>query len=402
MRARTHLVARLKTREAGFSVAPGDPDCFLWRFQLEELVDEIAPPGGTAVVLSEIMGIPFARLRAALPDAWLTSAMASALGHKSCFSLSGMNNALPLQKALTQRMRTKRVSSTGAAPASAASSPSRASNPGASRLEELVAASVADTSCDAVGKEPPLPKATHLEEMLGTALVLAYLQAACLMPVVQLAQHRSAAKRHFGSARFPNGRSFNVTCTDLVTLMSPGILDVRHKWLIRARLWKLILSQSPDGSWETCTSTAFALEARDTEETSRLKPTLLERIREALSGSAAEELEGDTGAAVEEAVEALRGDEGNVEETKAPAGNAAPEADFARDDPLTCSPAAIVRSMPARLAALQAVDPSVDVSRVWTTMCCVAHLQRLNVSWVWGDGDICACAAARLPAFAPP
>jgi hypothetical protein len=46
--------------------------------------------------------------------------------------------------------------------------------------------------------------------------------------------------------------------------------------------------------------------------------------------------------------------------------------------------------MPARLAAVKTADPSVDVIRVWTTLCCVSSLQRLNVSWIWGDGDLYA------------
>jgi hypothetical protein len=44
--------------------------------------------------------------------------------------------------------------------------------------------------------------------------------------------------------------------------------------------------------------------------------------------------------------------------------------------------------MPARLAAVKTADPSVDVIRVWTTLCCVSSLQRLNVSWIWGHGDL--------------
>ena len=34
-----------------------------------------------------------------------------------------------------------------------------------------------------------------------------------------------------------------------VTLLSPGILNSAKKWLPRARLWKLILSQNTAGYW---------------------------------------------------------------------------------------------------------------------------------------------------------
>ena len=58
------------------------------------------------------------------------------------------------------------------------------------------------------------------------------------------------------------------------------------------------------------------------------------------------------------------------------------------DCPLTCSVSAIVEATPRRLVALQAADPSINASRIWTTLCCIAVLERMNVSWIWGDGDL--------------
>ena len=164
-------------------------------------------------------------------------------------------------------------------------------------------------------------------------------------------------------------------------------------------MWKLLLSQSTEGCWEASSTTAFALEARDPLETANLRPTLQERLRQALS-NATDEVREDDGDVAEAAMQALRsGDEPDAGDAKAAtdmgaSAKAEPEADAVRDDPLTCSVSAIVASIPVRLAALHVVDPSIDVARVWTTMCCVAHLQRLNMSWVWGDGDTCACPNA--------
>ena len=165
-------------------------------------------------------------------------------------------------------------------------------------------------------------------------------------------------------------------------------------------MWKLLLSQSTEGFWNASSTTAFALEARDPLETANLKPTLLEKLKQALS-SAAEEVEDEHGDVTEAAMQALQGagrnDEPEVEDAAQPATSAAahPKADAVHDDPLTCSASAIVASVPVRLAALRLADPSIDVVRVWTTLCCVAHLQRLNVSWIWGDGDICAWPFVR-------
>ena len=155
---------------------------------------------------------------------------------------------------------------------------------------------------------------------------------------------------------------------------------------------RLILSQAPDGSWLPSTTTAFALEARQAAEVAQLKPTLLSRIKDCISG-AAEELEDGDGEALDDAVQGLRA------EAVVPEAQAADEAAVkrataaeleagAKDCPLTFQVSAIMDGMPVRLAALQAARPEIDIARVWTTLCCVSALQRMNASWIWGDGDI--------------
>ncbi len=57
------------------------------------------------------------------------------------------------------------------------------------------------------------------------------------------------------------------------------------------------------------------------------------------------------------------------------------------DCPLTCSVHAIRASLPPRLARLHEVDADIQALRVWTTLCCIVSLEKLNVCWVWGDGD---------------
>ena len=60
----------------------------------------------------------------------------------------------------------------------------------------------------------------------------------------------------------------------------------------------------------------------------------------------------------------------------------------ATDCPVTCSADAIVVSIPHALTKLATDVPSaVKLRRVWTTMCCIAVLERLVVCWLWGDGE---------------
>jgi hypothetical protein len=188
-RLRASVIERLKAPEAGFSVAKGDPDCWVWRLQLDELSDELDAPQGTAVALSEVMGIPFARLRAALPDEMLSTTLAAALGRKQAFSRSGMLAAHAARKSTASSRNGRRSS--------------------ASVARDVEAGAVAAA-------------AVRLEEMVGTALVLGFIQGAVMMNVVELAQHRSAAKRHFAGVRTPNGREFDQLVTDFVTMMGPG------------------------------------------------------------------------------------------------------------------------------------------------------------------------------------
>jgi len=220
-RARAHTVERLKAPEAGFTAVPGDPDCWVWLLQLDELLDELDAPSGTAVVLSEIMGLPFARLRAALPDDLLSTPLAAALGRKQAFSLSGMVSSSMQQKS-KQLDTTPRPPTLGRKDSRLASLNIVAATVNSSyddKDSEAPAVAVEATPCAAKAASDA---AVRLEEMVGTALVLGFLQAACLMHVVELAKHRSAAKRHFHDVLTPNGREFDVLCTDFVTMMSPG------------------------------------------------------------------------------------------------------------------------------------------------------------------------------------
>jgi hypothetical protein len=386
-RERRAVLARLQLPEAGFRVAQdaegggcgGDAQCWLWSFHLDPLPDELAAPSGSAVRLSEAIGIPFARLRASMPDELIGESLAAAVGHKHAFSLQGFAACLPSQQRMSQRMGVRRTK-TGRMLASSAST-----------LQ--AAAAAADAS-------------SRLEELVGTALVLSFLQVAALMPVTELARRVSAAKRHFAGVTTPAGWDFAATFTAFITLISPGVLSLKHRWLVRARFWKLVLSQSTAGHWDACSTTAFALEARDAAETDALPRTLLSRLKDAVSG-ATEAYEDDRDV-LEATMQAWQTDDGDAAAATPKAQDADDATTMATttdvseplfladaaytDCPLTSSVSAIVASVPRRLARVRDTDADVDVTRVWTTMCCIASLQRLPICWLWGDG----CVRLRL------
>ena len=212
-----------------------------------------------------------------------------------------------------------------------------------------------------------------------------------------------------------------------MTLLSPGILNMAKKWLPRARLWKLIISQSTTGYWDASSTTALVLEARTAEEVEVLPKTLVKRILD-LARSMTETVadaeaagEGDDGIDGRHEQDDLDElfefrEEGEDEDDETPRVRRRSKRRPPTDCPVTCSVEAIVASIPRALTKLASdVPTAVKLRRVWTTMCCIAVLERLMVSWVWGDGDLyppdercvpysCCCfvCVACSPRHAPP
>ncbi len=67
-RARARVMAQLCDERCGFRHADADGRVWLWRFGMDALTAEMGTPSGPGVELSLCFGLPFARLRAAMPD----------------------------------------------------------------------------------------------------------------------------------------------------------------------------------------------------------------------------------------------------------------------------------------------------------------------------------------------
>jgi hypothetical protein len=224
---------------------------------------------------------------------------------------------------------------------------------------------------------------------------------------------------HVGVAwpQTPAGWDWERTQTDYITLVSPGILNTTHKWLVRARLFKLILSQSTEGWWEPSSGTAFALEARPASETENLPPSIQSRVAAMLGAAVEVALTGeedglsagrhdcDWDEAVDAAVQGA--DMGAAADSDAQPRTAdltrlaslrrfstSARAETVTDCPLTCSARAVASSIPLRLARLRDDDADIKTARVWCTMCVIAVLERMNNSFIWGDGCV-RCMHAR-------
>jgi len=178
---------------------------------------------------------------------------------------------------------------------------------------------------------------------------------------------------------------------------------------VKCRLWKVILSQHPDGSWLPTPTVAFALEARSSAEVASIKLSLLDRLKDKLTnlGELAEDVmsadDADdvadvvAGGAAQDTSETPR--IGRLDSMQPTGRRSTGGDDEAADDPLWCNPAAVCAAMPRRLAALRREDALLELERVWATICCCAWLQTLNCSWLWTDGDLCAFLLACFVAL---
>jgi hypothetical protein len=356
---RREYLKRLQTPEAGFRQEKGG--AWIWRLHLEPLADDLARPVGTGVVLSSLLGMPLARMRAALPDELLSWDMGTALGRRQVLSTAGMAAHIEKYETLLPPLFLPK----GAV--SADDGVDGAEDDRAKAVEEAAA--------------PTLEAGSKYDDFIGTALVLAFLQSAQMLPFGQLGERKSAAKRYFDGMLTPFGYDFDKTVTDFVTLVSPGTLNGNQKWLPNARLWRMIMTQHPEGFWAASDSVAFALEARAAGEVAALP--LLSFV--ARVGKAAGMFTEEGPAEAMEYLAISAAEDAKLKADRARADAAA--GDMTNDCPITCPKAVLTDSVPEQLRKVAEADADVDVERVWTTMLCVIVLQRMKFSWISGDGD---------------
>ena len=374
-RKRLDFFQCMQTPEVGFRLGPTGE--WLWSFSLDPLRGELDAPTGPAVALSALLGIPLVRLRAALPDELLVWDLATALGRKHVCSVSRSNSSLNELKNMLPPLFGSRL------------------NKGSARTSEVSVSVGRANERDGAIASPRNSSSRQLqmEEFVGTALVLAFIQVAQLLPVRELAALVSAAVAHFDGTTTPAGRDFSSTQTDFVTMVSPGILNGESRWLQRARLFKLILSQRADGSFGVSSTTAFALEARPVAEIKQLPGKLMSCLNAfaGIVGDTVEDLAGaddampvGTGRSSSSAIDDIS--IGNSQEHEMAELEVVQDAHpDITDCPLTCPEEAITESMPRALRALSA---DAQPARVWCTLCCIAVLERLNVCWISGDGNL--------------
>ena len=167
-------------------------------------------------------------------------------------------------------------------------------------------------------------------------------------------------------------------------MLIEGNLGLRQKWLEKARMWRMVLLQRSDGSWNLTQSLAAAVEAHtpcDALKQGTPPDSLLGRLKAgaatlgALLGADEDDadiisdnkvggsLDDDDDLAIREAVKGLRS-----------------------DDPLQFSISAMYDFMPPVLAALRR-QGQVPATRVWATLLATVTLEEMPVSWLVSEDE---------------
>ena len=370
LQERRATLRKLQSPDTGFRELPDGT--WVWRCTQAPLLHAVQAPAGSAMTLAGVFGLPFVRLRAALPEALFAGSVGQALGRRAGLSVQGFDEARDDNVAAMQQLLGQlscfgsaavhpkipplmSASKDAEAPLSVASGslrskelrpprsaprPSRGTAPVASltRMLELTAGAADGAAADATA-----------EELVGTALVFAFLNNAKVLPVVQLAERQAAACAHFrGVSLREVDHDFQTLFEMFLLLLAPGNLSGRGGWIERSRLWRFLLLARTDGGWDMSESLAFALQAHEGARPPRKpKPSKLLMLLGALMGN------DDLDDALDDAIaDALTSSDDEDADDRGAQAAAAAKTPHVTDCPITFSRAAIRRRMPRELAAL--------------------------------------------------
>jgi hypothetical protein len=389
---RRSVLARLRDARVGFAELPDG--AMTWTCVQKQLMQDVQTPTGSAWELCAIFGMPFVRLRAALPEEFFVGSVGQAVGRRN-LSLRGLADTKERNiEAMQQLMRDLGGCCTSAAAAAPrrripgmddAESPTYAERDMEMQSYGLKRESAADAASALALRAPqqqklprragsPRRRALAQEaesdgaRFVGSALVLAFLANANVMPSVELKRVRDVTTAHFaGVSLRGTDQSFGRLTALFAVLLSPGNLSSEAGWLLKARLWRLIFLQRADGGWDLTESLAFAVEAHAGERhkvpvskawravasfVRFIVPFLLD-----MDGELEDESEFDDTASQASIKRSSRA-------AKAPCGAKAASAGGVDDCPLTFSASAIAASIPDELLSLNnAVKPPQPSSR---------------------------------------
>lgn len=239
---RRNMLAQLKTDDFGFRELPDGT--WLWDLYQEPLVEELESVRGPVVSLANMGGVPWVRFRSAIPATLLRGKIPETLGRKKGLDPEWVEEAKPRIDELEGILYRFKACACGTR--------------------------VAD---DSEKVEDP----TTTEDLLsGTAMILAFIFSRNILPIKDIGVLQAKAARYF-LERVPDLASdFQDLVERMKVLMHKENINLRLRWWRKARLWRLVFSQSKEGFWEPNDDTVRTRKTREeTPTTPRVLHSLL-------------------------------------------------------------------------------------------------------------------------------
>ena len=347
-----------------FEELPGG--VWTWSLYQQPVVSDFGAVAGPLVDLAGVIGLPFARLRCAVPEELLGGDIAHVVGRAAGLSVMACRADATAHAAHQAEM----FGGGGGAFAGCCAPGSSGVTPGTSKQ---LAAAYDEHDAEAQKEAARVLAATDAARVTSTALMFALMWTRMLLPREEMAQRQAAAAEHF-SREHTSAGSFDALVARFKDLLAGGNLCATAKWMDKARLWRLILLHNTAGYWEPTPGLAFALQATTARPgASRGRPTCLQAMTRKLSAFIQGESEAKSGAAdVEE-------DDGAGSLPGSPASPGSPGTPEAlRDDPLHFSLTGALASLPQALRGATA-EPA---ERIWVTLLCTALLESMENCYI--------------------
>jgi hypothetical protein len=369
---RQRTLARLHSRALGFTPCDsGDEAAWVWELRQEAVKRDLDTLAGPAANAARLVGMPYIRLRAALPEELLPGGSVATATGRAC----GLS-AAAVEANSRDYLRSLALPSAGVCCGAAADEydDDNTASPPALRADQA-----ADTDAAL--------------QFGSTAFMYALLSMRCLLAEAEITAQRERSIAYFARLGLDgaDGSRFMRTVEQLKAMLASDNLRKRANWLNRARLWRLILLSNDAGCYDSTQGLAFALLAVTQQPAAVSAATsVLARAWNAVGALVSLQ----QGAAADDALAPSSAHHHDASAKDAPPTlmDVSPEDAATADCPLSFSAAAILGSMPrsqellARGVALRAdAEPSLDeeahAARVWTTALCCATMTRLEVCW---------------------
>jgi hypothetical protein len=272
------LLARLMRPECGFRLGPAGE--WLWHLEHREMGKEVEAPEGTAVHLSAAFGMPFARLRTALPEELMPGKLAHAVGRKYGLSVRRLQEGQETQAATLQRIAQglKSMATCGRRTRGGGADEEGSGHSVGGNSVHLAQGAPGPVEYEDPESGPAKPVVSQ-GDAVGTALVFAFILNSALLTPEELSNRFQASVRTLRNVPTGNQWGFQELYDKFAVMMSAGNLNAKEDWIERARLWRLFLSQNKDGSWDPSSSVAFSLLACSQEEAARTRGVPLRKFK---------------------------------------------------------------------------------------------------------------------------